>query len=92
MKRIKFMPEYHSWPLWHIDYEIDGQIGNIDPKNLPISSKLSDDINSWSEIFDSILNMDDPMDSGFNDSLAAENFINYGNDLANRLELELDGK
>ena len=51
------MPDYHCWPLWHHGGEI---VGNIDPKEIGISSDLADRISSSAKVYDSHLKIDDP--------------------------------
>ena len=89
MKRIKFMEEYGCWALWHMDYAIDGEMGNIDPHELSISSDLAEKINEWSISYDKTLNQEYPPYSGFDDYESAQNFINIGNELVARLQNEL---
>ena len=53
------MPDYECWPLWDMD-----NLGDIDPKELPISEFLQHEVESWAKKFDSILDWDDPGNSG----------------------------
>jgi hypothetical protein len=89
MKRIKFMEDYGCWALWHMDYQIDGEMGNIDPHSLPIDSSLADKIDEWSKIYDETLNQEYPPESGFIDYDSAKYFLDMGNELAESLQNEL---
>lgn len=89
MKRIKFMEDYGCWALWHMDYEIDGEMGNIDPQSLPISKQLIDKLNQWSALYDATLDQDYPPDSGFQEIIEAENFLKTGHNLVDLLQTEL---
>lgn len=89
MKRIKFMGDYGCWALWHMDYELDGEMGNIDPHSLPISKELANEIDEWSVTYDKTLNQDYPPESGFENLDSAQSFVKAGNELAERLQHEL---
>ncbi|WP_145529865.1 hypothetical protein [Yersinia alsatica] len=86
MKIIKLMADYYSYPLWHSS---PGEVGNIDPEDLPISNKLKERLNKWSEKYDSILNDDDPVSSGFLTNDDELMFIQEGAELAKCLQIEL---
>lgn len=58
-KNIKLMPDYECWPLWDMD-----NLGDIDPKELLITETLQEKIENWAKKFDSILDWDDPGNSG----------------------------
>lgn len=57
-KQIKLMLDYQCWPLW---FAGDGEeIGNIDPRTLPLNIETIKDLEVWSEVFDSQLNLQYP--------------------------------
>ena len=89
MKTIKLMADYQCHPLWEAS---PGEVGNIAPHTLPISSVLQAKLIEWAKKFDSTLNMDDPLSSGFRSAQEAENFKKDGNDLAEQLRNELVGQ
>lgn len=86
MKMIKLMADYYSFPLWE---NSPGEVGNIDPESLPLSSELKSRLDSWSEKYDSILNDEDPTSSGFETRDDELNFIKEGSELAKSLQIEL---
>lgn len=57
MRVIKLMADYQCFPLWEAS---PGAVGNIDPKDLPISLSLQRELMVWAEKFDATLNMQDP--------------------------------
>jgi len=80
------MADYQCFPLWEAS---PGAVGNIDPKDLPISSSLQQELMAWAAKFDATLNMDDPASSGFKSELEADEFRMNGEALAQRLRKEL---
>lgn len=88
MIKIKMMPDYHCYPLWGA---MDENIGNIDPKSLPISKELIKDLTCWAKQYDSTLNLEDPLNSGFPDENSALLFKKNGEELFLRLKKELGG-
>ena len=82
---IKLMADYHSFRLWE---NSPGEVGNIDPENLPRSEKLKERLDSWSEKYDSILNDEDPAESRFETKEDELNFIREGSELAKSLQLD----
>ena len=72
------MPDYGCWPIWHVD---DYQVGNIDPKNLGISSNLEKDLTGWASIFDSHLNLENPSSTTWTEK-ELNDFDNEGRRLA----------
>lgn len=87
MRAIKLMAYYYCFPLWN---NSPGEVGNIDPESLPLSSDLKARFNDWSERYDSILNDDDPASSGFETREDELNFIREGEELAECLQAELE--
>ena len=92
MKKIKFMNEYSSSSLWHMEFDVDGEIGCIEPESLPITDELINHINEWSAMFDATLNHDYPIESGFENYQAAEKFLQTGHEIAHKLQDELGDK
>jgi len=86
MKIIKLMADYYSFPLWN---NFPGEVGNINPENLPLSSELKERLNYLSNKYDSILNEEDPVSSDFETKEDELTFIREGNELAKCLQLEL---
>ncbi|OJA61585.1 hypothetical protein BGV68_04545 [Burkholderia ubonensis] len=86
MRTIKLMADYQCFPLWEA---APGEVGNIDPKDLPISLALRDALTAWAAKFDATLNMDDPVNSGFGSDEEADKFRKEGAVLARRLQDEL---
>lgn len=86
MKMIKLMADYYSFPLWN---NSPGEVGNIDPENLPLSEELKKRLNNWSDKYDSILNDEDPASSGFETKQDEVIFIQEGSELAKCLQKEL---
>jgi len=76
MKKIKLMPDYHCFPLWRIDDDI---CCNIDPYSLPVSNMLAEELTNWANEYDKTLNMNDPVNSGFEDTEKEQAFIDKGN-------------
>jgi hypothetical protein len=72
VRTIKLMADYFCWPLWEAS---PGQIGNINPNELPISADLKDRLRLWAADYDATLMMDDPARSGFNTVDAKAAFI-----------------
>ncbi|CAI1087703.1 hypothetical protein [Serratia quinivorans] len=86
MKTIKLMADYYSFPLWEAS---PGEFGNIDPESLPLSDALKEELIKWSEKYDSILNDEDPLLSGFKSEEEEKRFIDDGYKLAHLLQEEL---
>lgn len=86
MKKIKLMADYYCFPLWN---DSPGEVGNIDPESLPLSTELKARLNDWSKKYDLILNDDDPASSGFETKEDEQNFIREGGELAKYLQIEL---
>ena len=57
-KKIKLMLDYYSWPIW-----VPEDLDNIDPRTLPISCELADDLIRLAKLYDSGLNSEYPPDS-----------------------------
>lgn len=74
------------FPLWESS---KGELGNVDPSSLPISSDLIARLNAWAARFDQTLNLDDPMNSGFESDEMEEEFAEAGRSLCLALQKEL---
>ena len=81
---VKVMAEYECWPLW-----IPVPPRNLDPRELPISDVLDDDLATWARDFDMTYVRDDPVSSGFATVALAESFVARGAALVDRLQAEL---
>jgi hypothetical protein len=87
MVSIKVMTDYQCFPLWH--YGV-GEVGEVDPSTLPISSTLSSSLMKWAAEYDATLNTEDPANSKFLSPLAESQFIEKGRRLAQELKSELE--
>lgn len=65
--RIKFMPEWCTWPIWELEDAPNGVYEPIDPGSLPISADLKHDIMKFDRIYQAMLDQRYPPDSGFSD-------------------------
>jgi hypothetical protein len=83
--RVKLMADYACWPLWHDGH---GEVGNIDPRSLPLSEELIAALNIWAAKLDNALNWADPGNTEWPDGFFAE-FNRQGRELAERLRYEL---
>ena len=61
-KRIKLMAEYSSYPLWSLDASSSGP---INPADLPLTKETLFLLQSWSDKYESRLNIHDPAKSNF---------------------------
>ena len=87
MRLIRLAPDYFCYPLWEAS---PGQTGDIDPKTLPISLVLQEQLINWAKVFDQILDMDDPgNNTGFASIEAVITFNRTGAALAKQLRSEL---
>ena len=86
VRHLKFMADYHCWPLWHGDGS--GEVGNIDPATLPISDALKAALLVWPEQIDNALDWDYPPDTVWPGGFWT-NFNAEGRELAARLRAEL---
>jgi hypothetical protein len=59
---IKLMTDYGCAPVWHHD-DPDGEVGPVDPADLPLSAGTIDDLRAWAVWYDTFLDMRDPADS-----------------------------
>ncbi|GAA5527200.1 hypothetical protein [Herpetosiphon gulosus] len=86
IKKLRLAAEYACFPLWWDD---GAQFGDLDPRELPISSQLQQALMDWSEQFDAIYNLDDPATSSFRNLAAERLFAEQGLILAQQLQTEL---
>jgi hypothetical protein len=63
MKTIRLSPDYFCYPIWHDDGANTEKFGDIDPRSLPISAELAEDLIKWAQWFDKDLDMNDPENS-----------------------------
>lgn len=85
---IKLMADYECFPLWK-----NGEAGtaNLDPENLPLSAETKKRLMIWAEWYDSTLNPDDPISSGFADKEDEQAFEEEARNLCKTLRKELNG-
>ena len=86
MRTLKLMTDYQCYPLWEAS---PGEVGNIDPNSLPLSTSLRDQLMDWADVYDKTLNWEDPATSGFASVYAVDEFKAQGMKLADRLREEL---
>ena len=86
MNTIKLMADYQCWPLWKAS---PGEVGNINPTDLPISQELCERLLEWSLAYGETLNIEDPANSGFESIEAEDEFKKEGRELAELLREEL---
>lgn len=86
MIKIKLMPDYFSHPLWGLDVD---NIGDLDPKTLPLTLETIAQLEAWANTYNNILNWDDPAASGFARSEEEEEFEREGVRLWLQLKQEL---
>jgi hypothetical protein len=84
--RVRLMPDYQCFPLW---LDEPNEVGNIDPRDLQISSDLMDALQAWASRYDATLNKDDPTNSGFSSVIEEEFFLDEGRRLSARLTEQL---
>jgi hypothetical protein len=84
--RIKLMADYYCYPLWGMDQD---NIGDIDPKTLPLNESLINQLEAWSKIYDLTLNREDPNSSGFLSEADKQAFEDKGIELWRKLCQEL---
>ncbi|MEM9542595.1 MAG: hypothetical protein AAGA60_24270 [Cyanobacteria bacterium P01_E01_bin.42] len=85
-KQIKLMTDYYCYPLWWMGGQ---EIGDIDPKTLPLSQELIKSLEQWQNGYDAILDLEDPASSGFKTLSQEEEFEQEGIRLWQKLKQEL---
>lgn len=88
MKKLKLMCDYFCYPIWHDDGDTTGEFGDIDPRTLPISPVLADELMAWSDSFDRGLDMDNPAGSRWAAG-EREAFLRVGRQLLEKVQVEL---
>lgn len=86
MRIIKLMPDYGCFPLWEASPDA---VGNIDPRTLSLSASLVSELEKWAAQFDTTLNSDDPLESGFASSEQERDFATAGRQLCIKMQKEL---
>lgn len=84
MMNIKLLPDYYCSPIWCRDTG-----ANIELSDLPISESLSLKLQSWADAYDSTLNNDDPLNSGFESESDVAAFIEQAAILCDLLKHEM---
>ena len=87
VKQIKLMAEYDCYPLW--EYEDNDLIDNPHPAELPLSAATIERLIQWQNIYDGIMNWDDPRSSDFASEEERLAFEQEGISLWQRLQAEL---
>lgn len=87
MKHIKLMAEYGCRPLWMVDDP--HYLGDIDPRDLPLSEEIFLQLEHWSYIFADTLVWDDPARSGFKTKEEEDRWDQEGVLLWKKLQQEL---
>ncbi len=83
-KKIKVMTEYNYFPLWDME-----TADNLEAEDLPLSLEISEKLADWGDIYDQIINWDDPSLSGFKSEQDKINFEKQGVILAIKIQEEL---
>lgn len=84
MQRIKLMADFDCYPLWDMD---DG--GDIDPTDLPLSEATIERLLNWQNIYDGIIDWDDPASAGFASKQEERAFEREGISLWQKVQQEL---
>lgn len=84
-KILKLMPDYQCFPLW----KTSGEIGNVNPDELPLTNDLKVALRAWANAYDNTLNQEYPPDSGFASPLEEEAFEAEGKRLWKELQAQL---
>jgi hypothetical protein len=79
------MADYSCWPLWLGG----GEVGNVDPDELPLTSVLKSELRTWAAAYDATLDQTYPPDSGFATAADQRAWTNEGRRLAGELRLQL---
>jgi hypothetical protein len=82
-RKIKLMAEYNYSPLWDME-----TADNLDLDELPLSSSIQKKLSNWAEIYNQIINWDNPADSSFSD-VVQDNFEKEGVNIWQQLQEEL---
>jgi hypothetical protein len=85
-EKIKLMADYQCYPLWWVNSD---KAGDIDPETLPLSQETISRLQKWADIYDAILNWEDPNSSDFPSLEAKAAFEKEGISLWKQLQEEL---
>ncbi|GCA91246.1 hypothetical protein [Microcystis aeruginosa] len=83
-RKIKLMAEYNYSPFWDME-----TADNLDLDELPLSSSIQKKLSNWAEIYNQIINWDNPADSHFFDAVSQDNFEREGVNIWRQLQEEL---
>lgn len=83
-KKIKLMAEYNYFPLWYLETG-----DNLDEEDLPLSVEMIEKLNNWADIYNNIIDWDNPSESGFKSEEEKQNFDNQRDILVMELQKEL---
>ena len=83
-QKIELMADYGCYPLWWKNGD-----GDIDPTALPLKPETVHRLEKWADIYDGILNRDDPAASDFESEAALIAFDGEGIALWHQLREEL---
>jgi hypothetical protein len=83
-RKIKLMAEYNYSPLWDME-----TADNLNLDELPLSSSIQQKLSNWAEIYNQIINWDNPADSHFFDAVSQDNFEREGVNIWRQLQEEL---
>lgn len=83
-KKIKLMAEYNYFPLWDLETG-----DNLDEEDLSLSVEMIEKLNNWADIYNNIIDWDNPSKSGFKSEEEKHNFDNQAIILAIELQKEL---
>jgi hypothetical protein len=81
------MADYKCWPLWWD--RPDKEMGDVDPRTLPLSSELIERLYAWAAWYDSTLNEEYPPDSRFASEADEQSFLQEGRALTAEVRREL---
>lgn len=87
-KQIKLMADYNCWPLW--EYEDKELVDNLHPSELSLSYEIKERLLNWQNIYDGIMNWEEPASSYFASEAEKRAFEKEGISLWQLLQKELD--
>lgn len=85
-KKIRLMADYGCYPLW---WDEPDQVGDLDPKSLPLTQEIIQRLYNWADAFDARLDFDDPDNSPEVTPEQTETFESEGLSLWQQLQKEL---
>lgn len=86
VRRIELMTDYFCYPLWGMDYP---DMGDIDPGSLPLQRETILRLERWADVYNSILNVEDPASTDFKTEAEEADWIQEGILLWKILQQEL---